>query len=36
MLHTWVVDVPGGPFATHVQTAAIFRQLRATSRPSST
>jgi hypothetical protein len=35
MLHTWVIDIPGGPFATHVQTAAIFRQLHATPRPSS-
>jgi hypothetical protein len=22
MLHTWVIDLPGGPFATHVPTAA--------------
>jgi hypothetical protein len=33
MLHTWVIDLPGGPFATHVPTAAIFGQLQATPRP---
>ena len=36
MLHTWVIDIPGGPFARHGQTAAIFSQLHATPRLSST
>jgi hypothetical protein len=35
MLHTWVVDIPGGPFARDGQASAIFRQLHATPRPSS-
>jgi hypothetical protein len=35
MLHTWVIDVPGGPFARDGQASAIFRQLHATPRPSS-
>lgn len=35
MLHTWVIDIPGGPFARHGQASAIFRQLHATPRPSS-
>jgi hypothetical protein len=34
MLHTWVIDIPGGPFAGHTPIAAIFRQLQATPRPS--
>jgi hypothetical protein len=29
MLHTWLIDVPGGPFAHQVPNAAVFRQLRA-------
>jgi hypothetical protein len=33
MLHTWVVDVPGGPFARHVDTRAVFEQLAAQPRP---
>jgi hypothetical protein len=33
MLHTWVIDIPG-PFARHVSAGAVFRQLRATPRPS--
>jgi hypothetical protein len=36
MLHTWVIDVPGGPFARDGQASAIFRQLHATPRPSPT
>jgi hypothetical protein len=36
MLHTWVIDIPGGPFAGHTQTTDIFRQLHATPRPSPT
>jgi hypothetical protein len=35
MLHTWVINIPGGPFATHGQDGAIFRQLHATPRLSS-
>jgi len=35
MLHTWVIDVPGGPFAQHFSVSPVFRQLRATPRPSS-
>jgi hypothetical protein len=35
MLHAWVIDVPGGPFAAHGRASAVFRQLRATPRPSS-
>ena len=35
MLHTWVIDIPGGPFARHGQASDIFRQLHATPRPSS-
>ena len=34
MLHTWVIDLPEGPFAAHVGTDAVFRQLRAIPRPS--
>jgi hypothetical protein len=34
MLHTWVIDLPDGPFAAHVGTDAVFRQLHATPRPS--
>jgi hypothetical protein len=33
MLHTWVIDVPGGPFARHGRASAVFRQLQATPRP---
>jgi hypothetical protein len=32
MLHTWVIDTPG-PFARHGRVSAVFRQLRATPRP---
>jgi hypothetical protein len=35
MLHTWLIDVPGGPFAAHGQVGAVFRQLQAAPRPSS-
>ena len=34
MLHTWVIDLSEGPFAAHVGTDAVFRQLQATPRPS--
>jgi hypothetical protein len=34
MLHTWVIDVPGGPFAAHGRASEVFRQLRTTPRPS--
>jgi hypothetical protein len=30
MLHTWVIAIPGGPFAHHVQSSAVFGQLNAT------
>ena len=33
MLHTWVIDLPEGPFAAHVGTGTVFRQLQATPRP---
>jgi hypothetical protein len=35
MLHTWVIDVPGGPFVRHVDAGAIFNLLHANPRPSS-
>jgi hypothetical protein len=35
MLHTWVIDLPGGPFAGHVGSSVVFGQLHATPRPSS-
>jgi hypothetical protein len=35
MLHTWVIDIPGGPFARDGQASAVFRQLHATPRLSS-
>jgi hypothetical protein len=35
MLHTWVIDPPGGPFVAHVGARAVFDQLHATPRPSS-
>jgi hypothetical protein len=35
MLHAWVIDVPGGPFAAHGRSSAVFRQLQASPRPSS-
>jgi hypothetical protein len=35
MLHTWMIDIPGGPFARDGLASAIFRQLHATPRPSS-
>ena len=34
MLHTWVIDLPGGAFAGHVGTRAVFDQLQATPSPS--
>jgi hypothetical protein len=34
MLHTWVIDLPAGPFAGHVGASAVFDQLHATPRPS--
>ena len=34
MLHTWLVDVPGGPFAREVDADAVFEGLGATPRPS--
>ena len=34
MLHAWVIDLPEGPFAAHVGTDAVFRQLHAVPRPS--
>ena len=33
MLHTWTVEVPGGPFARHVSPDAVFRQVHAAPRP---
>jgi hypothetical protein len=36
MLHTWLIDVPGGPFAAHVGARAVFEQLHLSPRPSST
>jgi hypothetical protein len=35
MLHTWVIDVPGGPFAAHLDASAVFRRLHTTPRPAS-
>jgi hypothetical protein len=35
MLHTWIIDVPGGPFAHQVDVTAIFRELHAAPRSSS-
>jgi hypothetical protein len=39
MLHAWVIDIPGGPFAAHARSRsrarAVFRQLQASPRPSS-
>jgi hypothetical protein len=34
MLHTWVIDIPGGPFAHRFSAGAVFRQLHAKSRRS--
>jgi hypothetical protein len=36
MLHTWMIELPDGPFATHVDGQAVFYQLRASPRSSST
>jgi hypothetical protein len=36
MLHTWTIHLPEGPFATHVDGQAVFSQLHASPRPSST
>ena len=33
MMHTWVIDVPGGPFARDIDTPAVFAELHATQRP---
>lgn len=30
MLHTWVIDIPGGPFVHRFSGGAVFRQLRTT------
>jgi len=35
MMHTWVIDIPGGPFVHRFSGGAVFRQLRATPRRSS-
>jgi len=35
MMHTWMIDIPGGPFAHHFSASAVFHRLRATPRPSS-
>jgi hypothetical protein len=35
MLHTWVTDVPGGPFAHHFTVRGVFQQLAASPRLSS-
>jgi hypothetical protein len=35
MLHTWLIDLPQGPFAAHVGVRAVFDQLHANPRPSS-
>jgi hypothetical protein len=34
MMHTWTIDVPGGPFAHHFTVSPVFQQLRAHPRPS--
>ena len=34
MMHTWVIDFPGGPFAHRFTVGAVFRQLHAAPRPS--
>lgn len=33
MLHVWMIDVPGGPFAKHAAVRDVFGQLHATPRP---
>jgi hypothetical protein len=35
MLHTWTIDIPGGPFADQFSERDVFRQLRASPRRSS-
>jgi hypothetical protein len=35
MLHTWTIDLPGGPFADQYSERDVFRQLRASPRRSS-
>jgi hypothetical protein len=35
MLHTWVIDIPGGPFTNQFSSDAVFRQLQASPRLSS-
>jgi hypothetical protein len=34
MMHTWVIDVPGGPFAHRFTVSAVLRELHAAPRPS--
>jgi len=34
MMHAWLIDVPGGPFASQFTVSPIFRQLHAHPRPS--
>jgi hypothetical protein len=34
MMHTWLIDIPGGPFAHRFTSGAVFRQLHATPRRS--
>jgi hypothetical protein len=34
MMHTWVINVPGGPFTHRFSVSPVFRQLRAAPRPS--
>jgi hypothetical protein len=29
MMHVWLLDVPGGPFADQVPNSVVFRQLGA-------
>jgi hypothetical protein len=36
MLHTWTIDIPGGPFADQFSERDVFRQLQASPRRSST
>jgi hypothetical protein len=36
MLHIWMIELPEGPFAAHVGARAVFEQLHASPRPSTT
>jgi hypothetical protein len=36
MLHVWMIELPDGPFVAHVDGQAVFYQLHASPRPSST